>query len=605
MKKRGVKSAPPPSPPDKFTSAPLPQVTSAAGAETSGKLWPSTSTSTAGNFVSFPLHPTQQAMVLANESIIVDLVKVYIEVVYPIFPLFHRKTMLHKVIHRYYLDDRALFAGVMTICAMASARARDGALFPGRWDPSHFQEPTSEAFFAVAKDCIPRDLGDARGLDYMRACALLALVGIQYGRIDVMHQYLGLYHSLVVLDGLHDETRWPPGLGIVEIEERRRLFWSMYTLEVYASIIWGGVIRCREAQSRVCYPSEVDDDFFSESGFDILLPAVRTGQKNVAISSSSPIRDRSSWLHGWNFTTDMYRVLEHAMDDFHSRRSQDTGPFRPSELFGQDAPPQSVVLDKVMSMHAQLPLRFKETRNVLSEAEDRFSFQAANIAATLQLVRMVLFTAEDATVDQKCAIARDLLDRFAEVPVLFLRAISSPLLHHLAGIGSILGSVIEGPLSESSYLQVRAVLLAMADLLSNLEVPLSRTTGTKDLLYNLVARIDTFLQTQRQHEPPTSTSVLAMLAPASNERTSAPVPPSPPVQHLEPYQQQHYAAYSDPEPYGTANEEMLRVQLPPELLESWPWPFDFDFTQGFPGYMQADWSSINLMATNAVNASVT
>lgn len=81
----------------------------------------------------------------------------------------------------------------------------------------------------------------------------------------------------------------------------------------------------------------------------------------------------------------MYRVLEHAMDDFHSRRSQDTGPFRPSELFGQDAPPQSVVLDKVMSMHAQLPLRFKETRNVLSEAEDRFSFQAANIAATLQV----------------------------------------------------------------------------------------------------------------------------------------------------------------------------------------------------------------------------
>jgi hypothetical protein len=40
---------------------------------------------------------------------------------------------------------------------------------------------------------------------------------------------------------------------------------------------------------------------------------------------------------------------------------------------------------------------------------------------------MVLFTADDATIDQKCAIARDVLDRFAEVPVLFLRAISSPL----------------------------------------------------------------------------------------------------------------------------------------------------------------------------------
>jgi hypothetical protein len=44
-----------------------------------------------------------------------------------------------------------------------------------------------------------------------------------------------------------------------------------------------------------------------------------------------------------------------------------------------------------------------------------------------QLVRMVLFTAEDATVDQKCAIARELLDGFSRVPVLFLRALSSPL----------------------------------------------------------------------------------------------------------------------------------------------------------------------------------
>jgi hypothetical protein len=66
-------------------------------------------------------------------------------------------------------------------------------------------------------------LGDSRGLDDMRACALLALLGIQCGRIDVMHQYLGLYHNLVVLDGWHDETRWFAALGLVQIGERRRL----------------------------------------------------------------------------------------------------------------------------------------------------------------------------------------------------------------------------------------------------------------------------------------------------------------------------------------------------------------------------------------------
>jgi hypothetical protein len=45
---------------------------------------------------------------------------------------------------------------------------------------------------------------------------------------------------------------------------------------------------------------------------------------------------------------------------------------------------------------------------------------------------MVLFTAEDATVDQKCAIAHELLDGFAKVPVFFLRAISSPLVRNAA-----------------------------------------------------------------------------------------------------------------------------------------------------------------------------
>jgi len=70
---------------------------------------------------------------------------------------------------------------------------------------------------------MPRDLIDMKGLDWMRTCALLAVYGIQVGRIDVMHQYLGLYSSLVSMDSLHDEKNWPKNIGIVEIELRRRL----------------------------------------------------------------------------------------------------------------------------------------------------------------------------------------------------------------------------------------------------------------------------------------------------------------------------------------------------------------------------------------------
>lgn len=131
--------------------------------------------------------------------------------------------MLRRITNRDYLNDPAFFADIMAVCALSSARARDGALLPGRWDTDFFQSPPPELFFAAAKDTFSQDLGAMRGLDWPRACALLALYGIQVGKISIMHQYLGLYHSMVALDGLHDEKNWPKGIGIVEIELRRRL----------------------------------------------------------------------------------------------------------------------------------------------------------------------------------------------------------------------------------------------------------------------------------------------------------------------------------------------------------------------------------------------
>jgi hypothetical protein len=110
----------------------------------------------------------------------------------------------------------------MAICALSSARARDGALFPGRWGAEHFKNPSSESFFAAVRETIPQDLTVMRGLDWMRTCALLALYGIQVGKIEIMHQYLGLYHSLVAMDNLYDEKNWPKS-GVVETELRRRL----------------------------------------------------------------------------------------------------------------------------------------------------------------------------------------------------------------------------------------------------------------------------------------------------------------------------------------------------------------------------------------------
>ena len=144
------------------------------------------------------------------------------------FPLVHRPTLLRKISTREYLSDKAQFAMTMAICALASSRARDGALYPARWNPDYLREPAAEVFSSAAIAVLPADWTKMKGLDWMRTCAVLALVGIQVGNIQMMHQYLGTYHTLVAMDGLHDEKNWPRDIDMVQVEERRRLVSPSY-----------------------------------------------------------------------------------------------------------------------------------------------------------------------------------------------------------------------------------------------------------------------------------------------------------------------------------------------------------------------------------------
>lgn len=111
----------------------------------------------------------------------------------------------------------------MAMCSLVSGRARDGALYTSRWRREELLQPPSEAFYAAAKDSIPRDLAMAKGFNYMRACAVLAIASIQNSQIKNMQKYSGIYHTLTLMEGLHDEKLWPKDISPIEVEERRRL----------------------------------------------------------------------------------------------------------------------------------------------------------------------------------------------------------------------------------------------------------------------------------------------------------------------------------------------------------------------------------------------
>ncbi|KAL4995955.1 hypothetical protein BDV10DRAFT_202648 [Aspergillus recurvatus] len=505
-----------------------------------------------------------KAFATACQDTIRDLAQVYLEIVYPIFPLFHWPTFSKALENMDYLHDGGFFASTMAMCALASARARDGALYSSRWNSRQLANPPSEVFWMAAKESIPRDLAIARGTEYMRACAILSIASIQHGQIQSMQQYLGMYHTLATMDGLQDEKFWPKDLDPVTIEIRRRMFWSIYTLDVYSSIVWGGIIRHREAQSNVRYPGDVKDDFISKNTRG-MSPA-----ENGRLGAPGLSDD---WICGWNFITDMYRMLEHAVDIQRRRSRPSNGT---TDVWALFRPPQTAgswLMDHVLSMYSSLPPHFRETQPVTGDlAYDIFGFQSANIQATLQLLRMVLSSNEEQGVDEKCDVAGQVLSVFSKVPVEYLKAISSPLLHHLAGIGYILGSVMEGSLSEMSYQRVRTLLLEMADLLHRLESGLRRSTGTSERLKAQVNRIDEYMMTKR----------LSTALPAPQPR-----PPSilnPPVQEDLVSGLYHPPSLAPMQaPITGMDDPIAQFQLPPELLNDWPWPFETGMSEGvFP-----------------------
>lgn len=270
----------------------------------------------------------------------------------------------------------------------------------------------------------------------------------------------------------------------------------MYTLDIFTSVVWGDIVRCREKQSNVAYPTEVDDEFITDNA--IVQPSA--GQQAIGHATALPDSRISNdcWLSGWNFITDLYRILEHALTRSRGRNSRAREYPSLQEIFpGDPNIAEASVCDSILhQMYLDLPQCFKETPNMtLNTKEDRFAFQAANITGSLQLVRIVLFASSGSTIEARCQIAREVVDAFVSIPATYLLAISTPLLHHLGGIGTVLGSVFEGPGTLAEYRMAQSIILSMAQLLENLE-PIHQSSSASQTLRDNAARIDAYIESK-------------------------------------------------------------------------------------------------------------
>jgi hypothetical protein len=497
----------------------------------------------------------------ANNAMILRYIEVYTSYVYPIFPLFHIPTLLRRLQQSDHMVDHGFFASVMAACSLAAARARDGAIPESAGlHVGKDLDTNSEIFFAAAQSAVCDDLSKASSFSIMRACGLLALTSIQYGRINSMHQYMGHYHTLSAMHHFHDENTWSEGLTIPAREERRRLFWSMYQLDVFIACVFEGMPHVQEVYANVTYPAEILDDDLTP------VEAASPGESNT-------------WLRGFNFTIHLYRILAATLTRMRMDQTrQDRIPIHPM-FIGQGAPAVQI-MDQVVAFYFTLPAEFRRFDLPVTgiPAADIIGFQVANIQATLQLVRMTLIdSCNQFDGDQKCLIVEQVLAAFTEINPFYLRAISTPLVFHLGRIGHILASVIQGPMTDVLYNRARQLLGSLADLLEGLESSLQPTVGASKELRDQIEKIDTHMQEQEhmdmrvarmQHQMAPNTMTHGI--PTNSQSSQIPF-------------RSAQAMTGGSSSHGPMDE----FQLPPELTGEWPWPFDVQAEQNYhvaPGY---------------------
>lgn len=327
----------------------------------------------------------------------------------------------------------------ITMCALSAQYAKKGALFNDEVSREEIATWASE-YLQDALLLVPTDFSKMSHLNLMRSYGFLALLGTHIGDSDMVQKYLGLYHGICGRYSLHDERRWPSNIDVCEREVRRRIFWSIYRLEVHTACVLGHYVRVPEAQCDVGYPSGLHHPAFV------------------------PGRDGSfeDWFSGWNYTTDLYRILEHAVVAFRTKSRTHT----PS-MGIIDHAQRGLLSEKLSSLQRSLlPQYEKAFLRSDDSGRNRCGFQATNIFCTIHLVRILTSLSDDRDLDTICDTAQEMIDSMRKIPLEYMRACGATLLQQLAGVGHMLCIVAAKEKLSSHFLRkLRLVLGSIAEFL--------------------------------------------------------------------------------------------------------------------------------------------
>ncbi|RBR24507.1 uncharacterized protein FIESC28_02703 [Fusarium coffeatum] len=332
------------------------------------------------------------------------------------------------------------YMNLVCMCALSALHANNRALFSDG-NPTSETSTLAQAYLNEAETLVASRDKTTEPIELIRSYGFLALVGAQSGDSVLLHKYLGLFHTISSRTNFHDEANWAAEISDCEREVRRRLWWAMYRLEVHTACMFGTMMRCSETQCDVGYPSGLHHPAF--------VPG-RDGQFE-------------DWFSGWNLTTDLYRLLEHAVLSLRSRRRKQKSILQ--DYYGPDI---SQIMSRLSELQGEILPQFESVASRSSDSgRNRCGFQTCNILCTIHLARMMASLANQQGIQSVCQAARDMMENMSSILDEYIRATGSPLLQQLAGVGHMLLSTAKKDGATSSHYQdFREVVTLIVDLLA-------------------------------------------------------------------------------------------------------------------------------------------
>jgi hypothetical protein len=193
-------------------------------------------------------------------------VNVYFQEWAPLFPVLHKPTFLRT--YEDFVADPEKVKDKHQITQLYLVFSIAGLMTPS---PDVHQLAVCEEQWTQAIDSVLME-NTMSTLQCLIMAILCCIIRADYERLQHYKAIaVGLSHRL----GLHQSQK-RFSFGALTIETRKKVFWTLYTLDCFSAAILGLPKLLKEDDIQTEYPSDTDDEYVTEKGFQPTLPGEYT-----------------------------------------------------------------------------------------------------------------------------------------------------------------------------------------------------------------------------------------------------------------------------------------------------------------------------------------